>query len=297
MWPVPALLLIVIGSCIWLWRGRLLKDRLWWSAWLVPVIAAAVLAFLVSEDVTTQKLLARLLMPAGMLWLFLLAATLYFIRLGSWAAAGVVFAVTIFYSLAGNAWVGAWLIHKLEEQSPPFDWKELAELDAVCVLGAGTEIGPNGPQLSSAGDRVFVAARLYLQHKTGKLVCSGSSIPGIDQERDLAAETATLWRALSIPERDIIQLPQPTITKQEIAAYQELINTNGWNRVGLVTSAWHMPRAMRLAKAAGLDLVPLPADYRGDMPPLTLYWLTPCSEGFSRVQTACWEMLGTAVGR
>jgi len=36
-----------------------------------------------------------------------------------------------------------------------------------------------------------------------------------------------------------------------------------WKRLGLVTSAWHMRRAMRLAEKNNLSLEPLPADFRG----------------------------------
>ena len=36
---------------------------------------------------------------------------------------------------------------------------------------------------------------------------------------------------------------------------------DGSQRVGLITSAWHMPRALRLARANGLNPIPVPADF------------------------------------
>src|SRR6185503_7345449 len=46
-------------------------------------------------------------------------------------------------------------------------------------------------------------------------------------------------------------------------------------RVALVTSAFHMPRALQLAARAGLEVGAFPTDYFGGPPPLTSweYWL------------------------
>jgi uncharacterized SAM-binding protein YcdF (DUF218 family) len=253
---------------------------------------------LVAEDVAMQKFIARLLMPAGLLWMLLITATVAFARRLQWQAAGVCLLVTLFYTLAGNSWVGALLLQALENQVQPLDVNALEPMDAVCVLGGGTQTAPDGTaQLSSAGDRLALAARVYFADKTKTLVCSGSSIPGIDRPRDLAEETAQIWKSWSIPDSAIVRHSGPTITAQEIAALRELGDRHGWKRIGLVTSAWHMPRARRRAFKEGMTIVELPCDWRGVMPPSTWYWLIPNSDGFSRVQTACAEVLASVVGR
>ena len=38
-------------------------------------------------------------------------------------------------------------------------------------------------------------------------------------------------------------------------------SASSWNRILLVTSAAHMPRAVELFKAQGLDVIPAPTDY------------------------------------
>ncbi len=126
---------------------------------------------------------------------------------------------------------------------------------------------------------------------------TGSSIEGTDQPRDLARESVDLMRSLGIPDRALVPLKLPLNTSQEIPACRDLARDQGWKRVGLITSAWHMPRALRLSAAAGFAVVPLRSDHRGLMPPPSLLWLIPHERGFLRVQLACWELLGMAVGR
>ena len=43
----------------------------------------------------------------------------------------------------------------------------------------------------------------------------------------------------------------------------ELAEEFGDRRVGILTSAWHLPRAMRLAESAGVQAVPVPSNFIG----------------------------------
>ena len=68
------------------------------------------------------------------------------------------------------------------------------------------------------------------------------------------------------------------------------------HRCGVLTSAWHLPRAMAQARRLRLECTPLPADFRGNVPPPTLFHLIPQGEGFEDVHSACWEYLGRWLG-
>ena len=51
-------------------------------------------------------------------------------------------------------------------------------------------------------------------------------------------------------------------TTQEMANLKKWIAENGPGiRVGILTSAWHLQRAMRLAQSQGLDVQPIPSDF------------------------------------
>jgi uncharacterized SAM-binding protein YcdF (DUF218 family) len=114
---------------------------------------------------------------------------------------------------------------------------------------------------------------------------------------DYAVDAATLVEELGVPHDAIIPLPGPLNTSEEIAKLDTLVHENGWKRVGLITSAMHLRRAMKLAERRGLALEPIGSDFRASVPPAQLQFLLPTAAGVMRVKLALWERLGAAVGR
>jgi uncharacterized SAM-binding protein YcdF (DUF218 family) len=173
-------------------------------------------------------------------------------------------------------------------------------LDAVLVLGGGTTVRPDGAsQLGSNGDRLRVGARLQRQGMTRRLVTSGSSVAGLDQSRarDLSAETRALWIEGGVPASAIVPIVGPRNTREEIAAFSKLAAERGWQRIGVVSSAWHLRRAMRLAAGHELHAVAIPADFRGAPFVTNAVGLVPSGNGFYHLQIALKEYLGAALGR
>jgi uncharacterized SAM-binding protein YcdF (DUF218 family) len=67
----------------------------------------------------------------------------------------------------------------------------------------------------------------------------------------------------------------------------------GWQKIILVTSAWHMPRAARLFRKAGVDFIPFPVDFQIDSnSSLTLLDFLPRAEGLQKTETALREWYG-----
>jgi uncharacterized SAM-binding protein YcdF (DUF218 family) len=103
---------------------------------------------------------------------------------------------------------------------------------------------------------------------------------------------------MGIPEGAIVQVREPLrTTSDEIARYKALVEERGWKRVGLVSSAWHLPRALALCREQGLEVVPIPANHRGRPAWPSPAYLVPQFDGFLDVQFACKEYLGRLVGR
>lgn len=246
----------------------------------------------------TEKLLARAVFPPGWLWLGGLAVTCaLLLRQRRRAAVGVLCA-WLAYTAAGNELLGKTLLRSLERGFGPLP--SATQLDAVVVLGGGTDRTPWGaPQLSYSGDRVRVGAELFHAGRTPLLVTTGRSIPGLSQphQRNLAEETATLWQRQGIPRAAIIGLPQPHNTRTELQAVAQLVRERGWTRVGIVTSAWHLRRAMSLARRFDVPAIPIPADVRGEVPAWTVVQLIPTGSGFYAVQVAFKEYVGELLGR
>lgn len=246
-----------------------------------------------------EKTLALLAMPAGLLWLLLLALAAGCLLRRRRGLAALALAAALLFTLAGNVRLAGALAGSLERRVPVVDPAALPVFDAVWVLGGGSELDPAGRiQLGLAGDRVFLAARLWHAGKARLLVAGGAGRDVVAGRRDLGAETRDLWRAVGVPDRAIVVVPEPCWnTRDEIRACARLKAERGWGRVGLVSSATHLPRALALAARAGLDLVPLAAD-RLDRPrPFQLQDLVPQGRAFDTSQRACWEYLGRWTGR
>ncbi len=250
------------------------------------------------SDLAGQKILARLAMPLGLLWLGLLTATIALIWSRRWWAAVGCVAVAGFLTVACSQALASRLLADLESTHPPLVLATAGPFEAVFVCGGGTGLRPDGgPQLGSSGDRLLVAVDLWRQERAMRMVASGSSIPGVDEPRDLAAETKAIWLRLGVLEGAIVTLPGPPNTSSEIAAYADLCRQRGWTRVAVVSSAWHLPRIARLCTGQQFTPTLIGADYAGrSRESQVLAWI-PSGGGASAMQLAVWEYLGMLVGR
>jgi uncharacterized SAM-binding protein YcdF (DUF218 family) len=172
-----------------------------------------------------------------------------------------------------------------------------ARYDALLVMGGGTATRPDlddearSPQLGQSGDRLRLAAAIHAQGRAPVLVASGSAI---DRHRDFSADTAALWQQMGVPADVVVRLPEPRNSASEVAAYARLASERGWTKMGLVTSARHLPRALALCRRQGLTVDPLPSDFRADDPRWDLPAIVPTGDGFAAVEAAAWEYLGIA---
>ncbi len=262
---------------------------------LLPAFVCGVLLlWSVPSLLIAKKVIALLVLPSGLIWLGLMAMVGWpgLNRWGRCLAALVLFG----YTVAGNAWAGAWLLAGLE--SPYSAIARPAEpFDAICVLGGGSSATPGGDaQLGPAGDRLIVPARLFLSGKARHLVASGLSVTDIRGSRSLADDTAAVWLELGIPETAITRLSQPRTTSEEILAFQQVIAANSWKRVGVCSSAWHLRRVAQICRKQGVGMVPVPADFLSSPLPWSPMYAVPQARGFQNVQKALWEYLGGITG-
>lgn len=175
-----------------------------------------------------SKVIGYLLMPAGLVWLGLIAASAWAFRRRQRGLGTALLLLTLGYTLAGNPMLGRALMARLERQVP-MPSPDAPPFDAVFVLGGGSEEGVDGrPHLSDGGDRIAAAAALWHAGRTRFLVASGASDDSLRGPRDAARETETLWRALGIPAEAILRLDRPCrITREEIQAYTDLKRQRG----------------------------------------------------------------------
>ena len=288
---------VAIVSIRILYSLRTARCSTWWRVACVgPVLALAGTVALLPPWSLLQRTIGLLVMPAGLLWCALIVVAWQSWRIPRlrWVALGAL----CLYTLAANTYVASALHSWLSADYRHTDPLSAGPFDAVFVLGGGSDLTPDGrPQLGRAGDRIAVGAALYHRGATRILVCSGQGHPGMTRKRDLTEETTILWTHMGVPQEAIVRIPEPRNTGQEIVAYKKLIQERGWRRVGLISSARHLPRVMQQCRKHGLDVQPLPAQVQGAMIPLSLPHLVPRAGAFLSTNTAAWEIVGVLAGR
>jgi uncharacterized SAM-binding protein YcdF (DUF218 family) len=279
-------------------RRRTLEARWRWIGWVLVVTSLAAAVAIAPSWVGLRKSVAFLLMPPTVLWIALVALAIRSRREPRWR--WPLLSVLLAYSAAGSPITSYLLMRGLERPFESiFPLRETASYDALFVMGGGSssrrdDDGVGEPQFGESGDRLRLAAAVHEQGRAAILVTSGSSIDG---SRDMSAETATLWEETGIPPEAVLRLPAPRNSAAEVAAYARLVEERGWSRIGLITSARHLPRALALCRRHGLRVDPLPSDFRAIRPRWDLPALVPTGDGFASVEAAVWEYVGLAAVR
>ena len=185
---------------------------------------------------------------------------------------------------------------------PAAAWPDgLREAGFVAVLGGGhgdADALSAGQRLSpSARARLVEGLRIALALPGAWLVVSGPRNDSVAADAtgspppSHARVLADAAVELGFPRERIVEIDTARDTAEEAAALRRLA---GEEKVALVTSAWHLPRAMKLAQGEGLVAFPCPADYlvgRGNAPG-TLAWVSWDSESLTNSTRAWREYLG-----
>ncbi len=207
-----------------------------------------------------KKILDPFLQPLG--FFFLLAGTGVILAVfKKRKKAGIIIIVV---SLAGlwafsTPLVSQAILRPLERQYPPFPEQSLPEIDFVVVLGGGHNADPclpvtshlSGPALS----RLVEGLRIYRCTQPSKLVFSGAAFKGGESEAVVMARVAC---AMGVDPEDIITETKSRDTKDHARFIRPIVTDRPF---ALVTSAFHMPRAMGMIKKVGLGPVPAPCGH------------------------------------
>lgn len=256
------------------------------------------IGFLVGGKLVAEKTLTRFVMPYGVLWLLVSGWTLE--RVITLSPKRFILPVLgwLLLSLASCGPLSNACVSYLEGIETPYRPAEEPPLDMLVVLGGGTHQGPERAQAGFAGDRVVYAAELFHQGHTKRLITTGESLEAIGGERSSPSQqTIEIWTSLGIP-RDAIDVLSGRNTYEEIEDLKAKFSDLEEQRVGLLTSAWHLPRAMRLARAQELGfLIPVAADYQTSSEPPTFLNYLPSSGALEQLARCQHEWLAWLVNR
>ncbi|MGK9235408.1 YdcF family protein [Inquilinus limosus] len=219
-----------------------------------------------------SKLIWFFIQPLGLVLLALLLATAGFLYRSRRLARRLVIALTLAFAAVCLLPVGDLMILPLENRfAKPHELP--ATVDGVIVLG-GAELtvlsGARGePMLNGNAERLFAGLDLARRFPEAQVVFSGGlgdSWNGVPAQSDIFRD---VMRMAGLPEERLVLEGQARNTDENVLLLKQLVQPQAGQHWVLVTSAYHMPRAMGLFAKAGWAVVPWPVDYRG-LPPALL---------------------------
>ncbi|NBQ24701.1 MAG: YdcF family protein [Verrucomicrobia bacterium] len=234
-------------------------------------------------DLSPNKLLDALLDPVAWIWLALLGASIRAWRSGSKRSAGIGGLSVFLIWLLGATPLPHHLLAHLEKPWIVEDWEALPKADAIVCLGGGLHPQPSESlafSASDASDRYLTALDLYHRGLASNLVFGGGTFLIHGQslsEGQLLKAWVEHW---GLGEGQIHLLGRMATTRDECVEVKALMEQQGWERLLLVTSAWHMKRSEALFRRAGMEVIPVGCDLRGSTGLLHAYpWkIVPSSE-------------------
>lgn len=253
---------------------------------------------LISGRTMVEKFASSLVSPLGVIWCALILLV-YFSLLNRQAWPAIVGFITwLLLTVSGNYFVSNGLAMWIEAPFQDINPYEGEPYDLVVVLGGGTTTTVTGrSQLALNGDRIAVAAQVYHAGRAKKIVCTGSQTYLNEPDLHPREEATNILIGLSVPKESILQMKGNN-------TFEEMTNLKAWiaennieGRVGVITSAWHLPRTLRLAESNGLSLEPIPANFISETYSANPGIVIPTPDNISITSRILKELLAGWVGR
>lgn len=241
-----------------------------------------------------KKLLTALILPpTGPLLLALLGLWLAGSRSRRWRDGGRILALLSLSALLvlSLPLTGKWLSRSLEIH-PPLPAAALRQAGAIVVLGGGSYFDApeyGGDTINQASlERLRYGVRLHRDSGLPLLLTGGAPAGG---RPEAASMQEALERDFGVRARWVEAASRDTAENASLSA--PLLKAAGIRRIVLVSHAGHLPRAVPLFEAQGLEVAPAPTGFTTGAPDWSQD-LIP-GGGLGRSRAALHEYLGRLV--
>jgi uncharacterized SAM-binding protein YcdF (DUF218 family) len=171
-------------------------------------------------------------------------------------AAGAIALVAVAFSPFGKL-----VMRTLEDRFPIAD--DTRPIAGIIVLGGAAGITRGQVAFNDAASRMTAAVGLALKHPQARIVFSGGDAGFFDRGPQTEAEAGVaLFREVGIAAGRMVIEERSRNTRENALFTRELIAPRPGERWIVVTSAFHMPRAIACFRAVGLDVEAYPVDFR-----------------------------------
>lgn len=242
-----------------------------------------------------DKLLALVAYPLGLALMALILAWLLVLR--KWRKAGLII------GLAAIAWLwiastpvfSRWALATLESEYPSESITSYKPADVIILLGGSLSSGKPYPDLNEAADRILHAYRIYKAGLAPKVLISGGNVFPNGSAPE-GQDVADLLVSLGIDRSVLLIDSSSRNTFENARESAKIMQQQGFTTGILITSAFHMPRALAVFRKAGIEVRPAATDMRSDheLPPFPLPIL-PNSGSLDATSLAIKEWIGLLV--
>ncbi|RXJ81761.1 YdcF family protein [Arcobacter sp. F2176] len=190
-----------------------------------------------------KKFVSFFLEPFTFGFLVLLLAFIFLLFNSYKKAKSILFVGLIFLFLISNSLFSNFLISPLENQYKDQKNIDISKVEYILLLGGDFEA------------RAYEVLKLSLRLKDAKIITSGYAGKKLISDA-LYAKNELI--SLGVNENRIIMQDKPKDTIEEAISIKKLINDKPFI---LVTSAYHMPRAMKIFQKQGLNPIAMSTDF------------------------------------
>jgi uncharacterized SAM-binding protein YcdF (DUF218 family) len=228
--------------------------------------------------------------------LLCLGALLLFTRL-AWLGAPIVLGCAALLLIVGLSPLGNAVILPLEDRFPRTELDDGESPAGIVVLGGAEDVlvgrARNTSSLNEAADRIVEAVALARRFPDAPILFTGGEAGIVREAGNEAVGASRIFERLGVPPDRLLLEDKARDTYENAVLSGRIMSASGREgRWLLVTSAYHMPRAMGCFRKAGVTVYPWPVDYRTRGPQDLTRGFDKVSEGLRRMDIATREWMG-----
>lgn len=219
-------------------------------------------------DNLISRTLWLLLQPSNLLFVFLLVGVILIWKERHKAGLRIVLSCMVIYLLVMFGLLTNWLMAPLEKRFSVYTNEvSLGPYSGIIILAGAENIRVSNRHqqvaLTGAGERLIEAVRLARKFPALPIIfCGGVRIDGMMSEGDIARK---FFSGAGIDLNRIRFDDKSYNTYTNAIEAKKLIKNEETDKWLLVTSAFHMPRAVGAYRRAGINIQPFPVDYRTEL--------------------------------
>ncbi|KQT83534.1 YdcF family protein [Aurantimonas sp. Leaf443] len=210
-------------------------------------------------------------------------------RVAFWSA-------TLFLALAALSPAGLLMMAFLENRVPPAVLPQ--EAAGIVVLGGGfdTRVARTRgvPELNEAADRLTAGLALARRYPQARVLFSGGVAALLEEDMPETEAARRLYADLGLEPSRLLLEDRARNTYENAVEAKALAAPRPGETWLLVTSAYHMPRAVGCFRVAGFDVLPVPVDYRTPAGAAVYRPSSTTTRNLEKVHFALREFIGLA---